>query len=329
VLEERQARMLEDPGLLGKARARVEAAHRLSPADLPIALELSRFRQETGDGPGAEEILLAARRLAPNDLRLEARLADVYLRQGRSAEAARALWRARSVNQSLARSLGQLTAALELTQADRGIGLLSDWADDDLREALRVANETAVRLHAARQPEAQGRVLGLIVELDPSDTCAAVSLAEQALRSGQRDRARTMLARIVASAPGPGDKNARCHRLAIENFVALELADRRYAEVDGLLRNQIQERPWEGWLRVLLSDVQVARKDPAAAKETLQQGLRRRSTDVDLLVRLGQLYESQGASETALRYYRDALRADPKNPRIQALVRRLENLDRT
>ena len=254
--------MLDDPGLLGKARARVEAAHRLSPADLPIALELSRFRQETGDGPGAEEILLAARRLAPNDLRLEARLADVYLRQGRSAEAARALWRARSVNQSLARSLGQLTAALELTQADRGIGLLRDWADDDLREALRVANETAVRLHAARQPEAQGRVLGLIVELDPSDTCAAMSLAEQALKSRQRDRARTMLARIVASAPGPGDKNARCHRRAIENFVALELADRRYAEVDGL-RNQIQERPWR-WC-ASCSAMSRSRKDPAAA----------------------------------------------------------------
>ena len=58
------------------------------------------------------------------------------------------------------------------------------------------------------------------------------------------------------------------------------------------------------------------------------RGLRRRSTDVDLLVRLGQLYESQGAPETALRYYRDALRSDPKNGLVAALVRRLEQQGR-
>ena len=61
-----------------------------------------------------------------------------------------------------------------------------------------------------------------------------------------------------------------------------------------------------------------------AALKVLREGLDRRSTDTDLLVRLGELYESEGAAETALRYYRDAHRSAPDNPKAAEKVRRLE-----
>ncbi len=323
-LEERQARMQDDPDLLGQARARVEAAHQLCPSDVPIALELARLRRETGDLRGAEDILLASSKIAPNDLRLDASLAAVYLRRGQGAQAARALWRSRTANQGLVRALAQLVAALESMNAGEGTGLLREWIAEDAQEGLRVAQETMARLQILRRPAPLGRVLALVVELNPGDSCAALNLAEQALQIGHQDEARRLLTRIIGTTAAPGEQNARCQRQAVERFVLLELASGRIREVDAMLRTQIQARPWEGWLRVLLCDVLVARGDLLAAKETLQQGLRRRSTDVDLLVRLGQLYESQGAPETALRYYRDALRVTPRDPRVGAHVRRLE-----
>ncbi len=327
-LEERQSRMAADPSRLQKAPVRVEVAQRLSPSVVPICLELSRLRRENGDAQGAEELLLAMRTAAPNDLRLDAKLAEVYLRRGQGVDAARALWRARSINQSVPRNLASLVAALELTKAEAGTGLLRDWVAEDRQGGLRISRETVMRLQIARDPQALERVLNVLTELDPSDACAALSLAEQALQNKQEDRARDLLGKIIRGTLGEGEQNVNCHRRAVERFVALELAQKRYSEVDLVLHEQLQARPWEGWLRVLVCDVQVARGDLSGAKDTLQQGLRRRSTDVDLLVRLGQLYESQGAPETALRYYRDALRSDPKNGQVAALVRRLEQQGR-
>ena len=323
-LEERQARMVEDPALLRRALERVEAAHRLSPSNLGIDLELSRLRRENGDLAGAEKILLELGNSAPNDLRVDAELAGVYLRRGRLPEAARALWRASSISGNVARNLALLVAALEQAQPGAGTQILREWTAENRVEGLRVAAEAAGRQQAARGTEALDRVLTLHEELDPSDSCAALSHARLALERQQADRARAILARIVAAQVGEGEEKAACQRKALEALVGLEVQAKRLAEAEKLVREQLQARPWEGWIRVLLCDVQVARGDVAGAKDTLQQGLRRRSTDVDLLARLGQIYESQGASDTALRYYRDALRQDPKNSRLAQQVHRLE-----
>lgn len=323
-LEERQSRLDQDPERLSQARERARTAHRLSPSDLPIALEFSRLSRESGEVEAAEEILLEMRSKAPNDLRLEAALAGVHLRRGQLPEAARALWRSMPINGSVARNVAVLVAAIERSQEGGGIALLREFAGEDREEALRIARETLTLLKTAREPAPLERALKVLLEMDPSDTCAELSLADLELAQGRAAEGRSRLARIATSTAGPGEANAACQRRALERFVALELKEGQSARAEEILRERLGERPWEGWIRVLLCDALVARGDFSAAKELLQQGLRRRSTDVDLLSRLGDLYSEQGSPETAMRYYRDALRQDPKNARLAQKIRRLE-----
>ncbi len=323
-LEERQGRLDQDPEKLNKARERAEAAHRLSPSNLAVALEFSRLSREAGDVQAAEDILMEMRSKAPNDLRLEAELAGVHLRRGQLPEAARALWRSTPINGSVARNVAVLVAAIERSQADHGTRLLRDFVTENPDEGLKVTRETVTLLKFAREPAPLERTLKLLIELDPGDTCAALSLADMEISQGRPAEGRSRLAHIATTPAGQGEANAACQRRALERYVALELKDGDPAQAEKVLLERLADRPWEGWIRVLLCDVKVARGDLPAAKDILQQGLRRRSTDVDLLTRLGDLYDKQGASETAMRYYRDALRADPKNARLTQKIRRLE-----
>jgi len=261
---------------------------------------------------------------APNDLRLEAELAGVHLRRGQLPEAARALWRSTPINGSVARNVAVLVAAIERSQAGQGTHLLRDFVAENPEEGLKVTRETITLLKFAREPAPLERALKLLIELDPGDTCAALGLADMELSQGRSAEGRSRLARIATTPAGPGEANAACQRRALERYVALELKDGDPAQAEKLLLERLADRPWEGWLRVLLCDVKMARGDVSAAKDLLQQGLRRRSTDVDLLTRLGDLYEKQGAGETAMRYYRDALRVEPKNARLTQKIRRLE-----
>jgi O-antigen ligase/predicted Zn-dependent protease len=323
-LEERQGRLDQDPAKLNQARERADAAHRLSPSNLPVALEFSRLSREAGDIQAAEKILLEMRSKAPNDLRLEAELAGIYLRQGQLPEAARALWRSTPINGSVARSVAVLVAGIERSRPDHGTRLLRDFVAENQAEGMKVTRETITLLNFAREPGPLGKTLKLLIELDPSDTCAALSLADLELSQGKSAEGRSRLLRIATTPVGPGEANAACQRRALERYVALELKDGDPAQAEKILLERLADRPWEGWIRVLLSDVKVAQGDLSGAKDLLQQGLRQRSTDIDLLTRLGELYEKQGAGETALRYYRDALRVDPKNARLTQKIRRLE-----
>lgn len=323
-LEERQARLAQDPALLEKARQRAELAHRLSPSNVPNSLELARLRREAGDLGAAEELLLGLRSTAPHDLRVDAELAGVYLRHGRLPEAAQALWRASLISQNVSRGLAVLVAALEEQRAGDGTQLLRQWVAERREDGLQVTEDTIIRMRSLSQAEAMERVMALRSELDPSNVCGALEQAELALRNKQVEKARAALRRILSEPPAEGEGNAACHRRATERFVALELQEKRYDDAQALVQEQLQARPWEGWLRVLLADVYVARGQGDEARKVLREGLNRRSTDADLLARLGQLYESQGVAETALRYYRDALRNDPDNHRVAEMLRRLE-----
>lgn len=327
-LEERQARLSGDPKLLKSALAHVQAAHDLTPANVPISLELSRLRRENGDLEGAESLLLGMRESAPNDLRVDAVLAEVYLRHGRIPDAADCLWRSSTVSRDVAAKLAVLIDVLEELKPGSGADLIRRWAQDRREDALQVLEATVTQMQRRDKPKAREAMLALRVELDPQNLCAALEQAELALTRGEKERGRQLLSKALALEGVEGEANAVCYRQALERWVAVGIEDGKFAELERTLKDKIQAQPWEGWLSVQLCDVYTAQGNEEAASKVLQEGLSRRATDPSLLARLGQLYESRGVPETAIRYYKDALRADPGNSRIAERLQRLEGAAR-
>lgn len=323
-LEERQARLSGDPQQLKSALAHVQAAHDLSPPNVPVSLELARLRRENGDVDGAESLLLGMRQTAPNDLRVDAVLAEVYLRHGRIADAAECLWRSSTVSRDVAAKLAILIDVLEEMKKESGVALLRKWSQDRREDALQVVEEAITHMQRRGKDRERERMMALRVELDPQNLCATLQQAELALGRGDKEQGRELLAKALALEGVEGEANAACYRQALELWVAAGIQDKHFAELERILKEKVAAQPWEGWLSVLLCDVYTAQGDTEKASKVLQEGLDRRATDPSLLARLGQYYESQGVPETAIRYYKDALRADPGNSRIAEQLQRLE-----
>jgi len=194
------------------------------------------------------------------------------------------------------------------------LGYVSELAEAPTGEALPDPKDVAHRwvdlqichamVRAQRDAEA-GACLESVLESDPLNWAAAMSLAGILRRLGQPAKALEVLGKALERDPN----NVKALISLAESYQALERFDDAIAALErACAASPTDPEPWEK-----LAELYQDRGEADAAVKAYGEALRRDEIYVDAYIGLANTFHRAGESERALRYLQEAVRLEPTN----------------
>jgi tetratricopeptide (TPR) repeat protein len=301
----RLARVLSKAGKPQEARAAMEAAGELRPADADLWLRLAEARREAGDRAGALAALKRAVELRPGEPELRLELAQAYLAAGEKrlaaeqiAEAAAARPGEAALWMRLARLYQELDEPEKLAEVyERLVKLRPD--DADLLFNLAVLNLELERLDKAL------RYFRAAQKLKPKDQEIRRAVLDVLLQMGQWEQAAEVARRIIQENPEDTE---------IIGVLYPSLSQHAPDRLAGLMDLILEQRPAQPKLYQLRAALALDADDQEAAVRALEQGVEAAPDNVDLWWDLAGLYEAAGRTQKALDALARVLELNPEHP---------------
>jgi len=301
-----------DAGNLDEAERIVRRVLEAEPAAADLHNTLGLILEKRGNAEGARQEYLAAAELDPDAALARNNLGNLAKHAGRLEEAAS--WYQRAIE-----------------------------ADPYFMGAY---NNLALVYQAQGQMQRAIDLYGRALSKAPDNAVVLNNLASLYYATGEREEARRLWMRSAAADPR--------YPSPLNNLASMELTDKRLDEAERLLRRAIELDPDYGDARINLALIQRSRGDVEAARREYQRATRdprtganswfqyglfemeqknlqravevfREGRDVDprsteLLNALGEAYYRLGRPEDALQSWRESLRINPQQPRVQQVL---------
>ncbi len=244
--------------------------------------------------------------LAPADVSLHVTLAETFLRNGRTDEAAQRFLR-------IAQLLGEAGETEKATDFFRKILSLDPHNKPALLGLGSLYGKAGIRERARAH-------IDEVLALFPEDTDVSLGVAEILESLGELDDARSYLDRVSALEPLNLRARKMCARLALKEGDRHKAWDVYQPVLDDLLLDE----PYEDAVALLESFREI---DPVETGKRLVTLHRRHNEDgrlVQDLLSLGDILVRDGRQNEALTCYREALKKMPDNEAVRSAVVELE-----
>jgi tetratricopeptide (TPR) repeat protein len=288
--------------LVQAARNRLEALRKTKPNDPEVATSLAEAEMLLGESEEADHLLEETLQKFPTELQATIRLAWLRLKQKdvsgaealfqqavaaapRSSDAFTALGRFYVLIRELDKAEPQFRRALELDPANPR-AMLSLGAIQIAGNRLTEADATYQRLAS----------LG-IARYKPIH---AVFLYQ----TGKREAAVAEFEKLAKA--DPSDRDARLR------LFSADIALGRYAQAEAVVNDALKKNPNDTGALLLRSEWELQRRQPAKAKDDLQQVLRFKPDSAVAHFRLARAAAMQGMASSQEQELNEALRVDPK-----------------
>ena len=310
-LASRLGLFLGDQSWHDKALADLIEARRYSPLDVELIARLARANERAQHLAEAETLWRESLTRAPYNWIVRADLARNLVLQSRIPEALVELKPLKGRRH--ADEYGGLLAIMEIAKSGLGLQLLQELREEgefEPEHLRRVIASAARAAHKADKPNVEAGFLKVLLELEPENRCARLSIAK--LDPSYSEQERLKVFEELSMVEDPVGKDRECCKEAIKLWAR--------AVIQGGLKTQPVILRIDDWLiddpsaldlRVVAADLQIASGNLSEARTILREGL---DADHDgfLHARLAQIFAAGGHHDIAVGYYKEALALNPK-----------------
>ncbi|MCB2187496.1 MAG: tetratricopeptide repeat protein [Deltaproteobacteria bacterium] len=299
------ARALTRAGKPAEARAALEAAGKLQPANPATWELLAGARRQAGDNAGAVAALRRVADLRPRDKEARLNLARTLLESGQEAAAATELEKAAALDPADTALWLKLAAIYQKT--DNQAALLRVYQKLAARKGddPEVNYNLGVLLLEAGRPQEAWPHLEAAARARPDDVEIQETAFEALAGLGRWDQAVAQAQKLLAAAPDPVEAVSKVYP---------QLSEHRPAEMLNLLEEVLERQKGNPALYRMAAALALKGDDSARAVAILELAVRNLPGDLDLLEKLAQLYDGRGETAKAAEAYGRLLDQKPDFP---------------
>ncbi|MCA9796042.1 MAG: O-antigen ligase family protein, partial [Candidatus Eremiobacteraeota bacterium] len=295
----RLAKFLESTEWREKQVQELARARQLSPLDVEVTAQLASALESKNEMSEAEQRWREALQLAPYNWVMRRQLVRNLLLQNRLQDAIDELKPLRG--QRFASEYGALLALIEQRQPGQGLLLMEELFEGETfsRAALRDAGQGAIKAGEALQdPSVVQAFFETYRRHFPDDLCTAVRWATNA----KDQAARLELLEQLASAEPVRSEDRACRRDALLMWAnAADLTRAKLDRVIGYLETELRDHPSDVQIRLKLSQLYQRTDETSDARSVLREGLDSDPAG-ELHAQLGLLFASGGHADIAVGY---------------------------
>ena len=286
------------------ARLQFEAMRKVLPKHPQTRLFEGQLAFLAGDLAKARGLFQGLLRGQPDNLMLLQSAGAVELRLNAPAQAERLLVKALQIAPEVAPTRRLLAQSyLSLGQADRALAVLEPLLEAGRNDAEALTLAAQARLMSGDAKAAE-LLFNRVARLKPDDPAVRTALALAHLSRGQVDKTVAELQSVSAS-----DKGITADLALISTQLRANAHAAALKAVDALERKQ-PDKPLAAYLR---GQVQLARKDRAAARQAFEQALSRDASYLPAVNALAGLDLGDHQPEAARARFDALVKADPQN----------------